>query len=962
MNKHTTSDFSFPEKKCVHELFESQADRHPSATALVFGDQLMTYGELNKKANQLAHLLQSKGIKPELAVAICVERSLEMMVAILGVLKAGGAYVPIDPNYPQERIQFMLEDTDATILLTQEYLKNNIPTSKNCETICLDSDWEKINKEKNTKPFCKKLPGNLIYTIYTSGSTGKPKGVQVEHRNVVNLIQSQMNFVKHPVKRFLYAYSFAFDGSVLLMWWTLLQGATLIIAEEGMEKDVQLLGKFIDDHKISHLLTFPSVYTILLDQVNVDRLLSLEFVSVAGEACPSNLVIQHQQILPKTKLLNQYGPTEATVGATIYITPENFEGEKVPIGKPIDYVEVFILNENLEKVRTGDVGEIHIGGKGVARGYLNRKELTREKFIQNPFGKKKLYKTGDLGKLLPDGNIDFVGRADHQVKLRGYRIEMGEVEVAISQHPNVRETVVEIFGEKSADQKLVGYLTLKNEAQLNATQLRKFLEEKIPEYMIPSTFMFLEKMPFATSGKVDRKNLPQPNNTRPDLEQEFVASETSLEDWLTQLWQEALGLEKIGIDDKFFELGGNSLQAATLVAKVQKQLNQTVFIVSIFEAPTVREYARFLEENYKNALIHIKAQSHSTDISSTNFSEKRTLVSSNKKDSSSLTKADFKAFKKYIPTFIKKIKKQKRKNPPAIFILTPPRSGTTLLRIMLAGHPQLFAANELQLLHFNTLQERKEAYTGKFSLWSEGTIRTIMELKNCNADEAKSIMQTFEKENLTTQDFYDTLQNWVGNRIIVDKSPSYAMDMMALEKAEADFDNAIFIHLSRHPYSMVKSFEKMYMDQVMFLGKQNYNSRNTGELIWTESHQNIDNFLKKIPADRQFRIIYEDLLKQPREVMEEMCETIGLPFHPNLLNPYLDIEKKMTDGLYDNSKPMGDPNLLKHGSIKSKKAEEWKKVKDDNFLHAETWKLAKEIGYEPLGGNKKKSLPIHKVT
>lgn len=281
---------------------------------------------------------------------------------------------------------------------------------------------------------------------------------------------------------------------------------------------------------------------------------------------------------------------------------------------------------------------------------------------------------------------------------------------------------------------------------------------------------------------------------------------------------------------------------------------------------------------------------------------------------------------------------------------------------MLAGHPQLFAANELQLLHFNTLQERKEAYTGKFSLWSEGTIRTIMELKNCNADEAKSIMQTFEKENLTTQDFYDTLQNWVGNRIIVDKSPSYAMDMMALEKAEADFDNAIFIHLSRHPYSMVKSFEKMYMDQVMFLGKQNYNSRNTGELIWTESHQNIDNFLKKIPADRQFRIIYEDLLKQPREVMEEMCETIGLPFHPNLLNPYLDIEKKMTDGLYDNSKPMGDPNLLKHGSIKSKKAEEWKKVKDDNFLHAETWKLAKEIGYEPLGGNKKKSLPIHKVT
>ena len=963
MSKHTISDFSFPEKKCVHELFETQADRLPNATALVFGDQSMSYGELDKKANQLAYFLQSKGIKPEWSVAICLERSLEMMIAILGVLKAGGAYVPIDPNYPQERIQFMLEDTDTTILLTQEHLKDKIPASKSYEIICLDSEWKKISKEKNTKPSCQKLRSNLIYTIYTSGSTGKPKGVQVEDHNVVNLIQGQMDFVQHPVKRFLYAYSFAFDGSVLLMWWTLLQGAIMVIAEEGMEKDVQLLGNFISEHKISHLLTFPSVYTNLLDQVNINRLLSLESVSVAGEVCPPNLIIQHQELLPKTKLLNQYGPTEATVGATIYITPENFQGEKVSIGKPIDNVQIFILNEKLEKVNVGEIGEIHIGGKGVARGYLNQKELTKEKFIQNPFGEKRkdrLYKTGDLGRIIPDGNIDFVGRADHQVKLRGYRIEMGEVEAAISQHPNVRETVVEIFGEKSDDQKLIGYLTLKNGAQLNTTQLRNFLEEKIPEYMIPSTFMFLEKMPFATSGKIDRKNLPQPNNARPDLEQKFAASETSLEDWLTQLWQEALGLEKIGIDDKFFELGGNSLQAAAFVAKVQKELNETVFIVSIFEAPTIRAYAKFLEKNYKKSLTSATAQSGGTDTPSTNSHEKPNSILSNKKENTSnngatdsnleietttLTPADFKAFKNYIPTFIKKVKKQNHKNPPAIFILAPPRSGTTLLRIMLAGHPQLFAANELQLLHFNTLQERKEAYTGKFSLWSEGTIRTIMELKNCNADEAKSIMQNFEKDNLGTQDFYHVLQNWVGNRIIVDKSPSYAMDMMALEKAEADFDNAIFIHLSRHPYSMIKSFEKMHMDQVMFLKKHSYNSRNTGELIWAESHQNISNFLKNIPTDRQFRIFYEDLVQQPKEVMQEMCETIGLPFHPNLLNPYLDIEKKMTDGLYDYSKPMGDPNILKHGSIKSKKAEEWKKVKDDNFLHPQTWKLVKKIGY-----------------
>ncbi len=286
-----------------------------------------------------------------------------------------------------------------------------------------------------------------------------------------------------------------------------------------------------------------------------------------------------------------------------------------------------------------------------------------------------------------------------------------------------------------------------------------------------------------------------------------------------------------------------------------------------------------------------------------------------------------------------------RKNPPAIFILAPPRSGTTLLRIMLAGHPQLFAANELQLLHFNNLQERKEAYTGKFSLWSEGIIRTIMELKNCNADTAKGMMQIYEEENLSTKNFYSTLQSWIGNRIIVDKSPSYAMDKMALEKAEHDFDNAIFIHLSRHPYSMIKSFEKMHMDQVMFLKKHDYDARDTGELIWRESHRNISKFLKKIPNDRQFRIIYEDLVKNPERVMQQMCDTIGLPFHPNLIQPYLDIEKKMTDGLYDSSKPMGDPNLLKHGNIQAQKAEEWKKVNEDNFLSSTTWKLAKQLGY-----------------
>ncbi|MEM6965180.1 MAG: non-ribosomal peptide synthetase, partial [Bacteroidota bacterium] len=620
MSKLNLSDFSFPEKKCIHELFELQADRQPNATALVFGTSSMTYGELNERSNQLANFLRGKGVVTEWQVAVCVERSFEMMIAILGILKAGGAYVPIDPKYPKARKQFMLEDTQAKFILTQKHLQSELPSSY-AESIYLDFDWNKIAQHPTTKPADKCRPGNLIYTIYTSGSTGQPKGVQIEHRNVVNLIQGQIDFVKHPVKRFLYAYSFAFDGSVLLIWWTLLQGATMVIAEEGLEKDVQRLGNFIDQHKISHLLTFPSIYTILLDQVEQAKLLSIESVSVAGEACPANLVHQHRAVLPSAKLLNQYGPTETTVGSTIYITPENFNEEKVPIGKPIDNVQIFILNENLEKTKVGETGEIHIGGFGVARGYLNRCELTSEKFIQNPFSDKRrdrLYKTGDLGRWLEDGNIDFVGRADFQIKLRGYRIELGEVESAIAQHESIRECIVNIFGEKSDEQKLVGYLTLKNNAQLNATQLRDFLIERIPEYMIPSTFMFLEKMPFATSGKIDRKALPEPTNERPELAQEFVKSETSLEEWLTQLWKDALGIEKIGIDDKFFELGGNSLQAANIVAKIQNKFNETVFITSIFEAPTIRTYAQFLEKNYSSSITKILSTQSKEDSKKSN--------------------------------------------------------------------------------------------------------------------------------------------------------------------------------------------------------------------------------------------------------------------------------------------------------------------------------------------------------
>ncbi|MFK8103091.1 MAG: amino acid adenylation domain-containing protein, partial [Saprospiraceae bacterium] len=934
-NKSTFSE----SKATIVDWFEQQVLLTPEAIALVFEGEKLTYHTLNTKANQLAHHLLQYKLDREALVAICVERSVEMIIGILGILKAGAAYVPLSPETPKERLAWMLSDTQARIVLSQSQLLASLPNPTNAKIICLDQDWsETISKESDQRPEIAIHPEHLSYTIYTSGSTGKPKGVLIEHRNVVNLVQGHLDRFQLPVERFLYAYSFAFDGSVLLIFQTLLQGATLVIAPEHLEKDIKQLAAFIEDHQISNLLSFPSLYALLLEQSNLKQLKSLKSVNLAGEALPGALVTQHQQLLPTCRIVNQYGPTEATVGTTVFIVPPNFQAAKVPIGNCIDYTEVFILNEKLEQVPIGTIGEIYIGGKGVARGYLNRPQLTAERFIPHPFQEdktKRLYRTGDLAQWLPDGNLDFIGRTDHQVKLRGYRIELGEIEVVLAQHEAVREAITIITDAPAADQKLVAYIVLKKNAQLNTTELRAYLEKHLPAYMVPALFIFLDQMPLANSGKVDRKALPKPSTQRPTLKQSYVAPVTTLEKFLSQLWCDILALDQIGTQDKFFELGGNSLQAAKFINIVQETLGEPIFIITIFDAPTIASYAAMLEKDYPEAIRK--------NFSSDTATRKESTV---KAKSIKLQTKDFTNFANLVPRFQANPKVKNKKNPRAIFILAPPRSGTTLLRVMLAGHPAIFAANELQLLGFNTLQERNDAYQNKFSLWQEGLLRTIMEIKSIDAHAAKTVVQSFAEQGYTCQQVYQTLQDWIGDKILVDKSPSYATDLAVLQHAEEIFDNAIYIHLVRHPYAMISSFAKMHMDQVMYLHPHNYTPKALGELIWTESHRNILNFLENVPANRQFRLSYETLVEDPQTMMEQLCETVGLPFHPNLLTPYKDLNKKMTDGIYADSKPMGDIRLLQHKKINPALAQSWKGVLADNFISASTWKLATQLNYQ----------------
>jgi amino acid adenylation domain-containing protein len=997
----------YPSEKCLHDIFQQQVEKTPHKIALVYENQQLTFAELNEKANQLGHFLRALGVGQDQLVALCLERSIDMIIGIFGILKAGGAYVPIDVDYPEDRRNFMLEDAEATVLLTHYDLLPNFENTK-AHVVCLDTDWQEIETtfDKTAIPKSGVEPNNLAYTIYTSGSTGRPKGVMIEHQHIVNQLQGQHAIAPTPIDKMLLTCSISFDVSVLTIFWSLLQGSTLVLPRQGEEKDIQKLSNIIEKQQVSHILTLPSLHTLILEQANPQQLKSLRLINVSGEVCPTSMTQKHEKLIPWCQLYNLYGPTEAAVNCTYFTIPKGFSELKVPIGVPILNYEMFILDADLNEVKGDEIGEIYIGGAKpvVGRGYWNRPALTAQKFIQNPHQKTRggdtLYNTGDLGRWMPDGNIEFLGRSDFQVKYRGFRIELGEIEVAIGNHPNVKETVVLLRNqEEIGNQKLVAYLTLNDSKSLNINELRSFLGESLPEYMLPSHFVFLEKMPLTTNGKFDRNALPEPTKERPALAQSYEAPESSTEKYLTNLWEQTLEIAPIGRHDKFFELGGNSILAAKFIGRLQKDLDASIFITTIFDHPTVASYAALLEEAYAENLQYLNkettAQAQIADtsrlsvISTTNakieadnqvsdtlkvsvtsrqkpqlfiedFTE--TTISNTKLPTGKLTKEAILNFNNYIPKTLESASSKTidDKNPPAVFILAPPRSGTTLLRVMLAGHPNLFAANELQLLNFERLTDRDAAYAGKFALWKEGLVRVFMKLQNCNAQEAKELIAEFAKSGTTTKDIFLKIQTWIGDKILVDKSPSYAIDLAAMQKAERDFENPIYIHLVRHPYSMAVSFEKYRIEQVLFLEKNPHSGRQLGELVWLESHRNVETFLKDVPTERHIQVLYEDLVREPERIMRAICEKIGIEYHENLIHPYRDLEDKMIDGIHQDSRSMGDTNFDKKHSIDSKMADHWKGVFNDDFLSETSWNWIEKLGYPTLG-NENEPLLIEEI-
>ncbi|NES79687.1 MULTISPECIES: non-ribosomal peptide synthetase [Okeania] len=579
--------------KCIHQLFEEQVERSPNSVALVFETEELTYQQLNEQANQLAHYLQAKGIGSEKLVGICVERSPLMVVGLLAILKAGGAYIPLDPNYPQERLSFILEDSQVSVLLTQKQLEKSLPQHQ-AQSVFLDTDWEKIGQYQQDNPNSEVTIKNLAYTIYTSGSTGQPKGAMNTHQGICNrLCWMQETYKLTTVDRVLQKTPFSFDVSVWEFFWPLITGACLVLAKPEGHKDSAYLVKLIAEKKITTIHFVPSMLQVFLEEIGLETCDSLKQVFCSGEALSLQLQEKFFNRL-KAKLHNLYGPTEAAIDVTFWECTHQSQQHTVPIGRPIANTQIYLLDSHLQLVPIGVPGEIHIGGLNLARGYLNRPKLTGEKFIHNPFSEdpeSRLYKTGDLARYLNDGSIEFLGRIDYQVKIRGFRIELGEIETILSKHSAIKTAVVVVREDITNDKQLVAYIVPESEQALTSQELRSFLKTKLPSQNIPSAFVFIDTLPLTPNGKLDRRALPTPNQIRPDLQNTYIAPKTSTEQKLADIWAKVLNLKKVGIHDNFFELGGDSIRSIQVRVLGQK-IGLDFSIEQIFQHQTIHELAK----------------------------------------------------------------------------------------------------------------------------------------------------------------------------------------------------------------------------------------------------------------------------------------------------------------------------------------------------------------------------------
>ncbi|UCH95476.1 MAG: AMP-binding protein, partial [Candidatus Aminicenantes bacterium] len=779
---------------------------------------------------------------------------------------------------------------------------------------------EKQQQEKTVQtPEYHGCSQNLAYIIYTSGSTGTPKGAMIEHLGMMNHLQAKINDLEiTPASIVSQNSPHTFDISVWQFFAALAaRGKTVIYPNRLVWEPDKFLTRLEKD-RVTILEVVPSYLSAIfatLDLTGDSYLGKIHYLLVTGEEVKPPLVKKVFEQFPGLKVVNAYGPTEASDDITHHIMDRDPEAERIPIGKTVQNLNIYMVDKHMNLCPVGIKGELVVSGPGVGRGYLNEVEKTMHTFTTDPFpGKKghRLYKTGDLGLRTPDGVIEFFGRKDHQAKIAGFRIEPGEIENKLIQHPKVEQAVVLVKNTAAANtgqesKHLCAYL--KFNGTLDVVAMKDYLQEDLPYYMVPTHFAAVDEIPLTPNGKVDRNALL---DIEIETRKEYIAPRTDLEKELAEIWEQVLGVEKVGCRDNFFEIGGNSIKGIRAVNRIQKQLSEVIHVTALFEAPTIEELARMIE-GYRN-------ETH-TKVDAAKVAE----------------------FRRFIPT-LAPMKVSSSKNPSAVFILSAPRSGTTLLRVILAGNPGLFAPPELELLSFNTLQDRKRVISEKYSYLTEGTIRAIMDIKKCPVEEAGAIMTAMEERGVTTREFYRTLQEWLGHRRLVDKSPYYSLDIDVLKRAEQYFEKPQYIHLQRNPYAMIHSFEKAKMDQ-LFWYEHHFSVIELAELIWQVSHQNIVEFLHSIPTERKHAVKFEDLVQHPDAVVAEICDFLHIQYNQDMIKVYEKTANRMTNGIYPESKMLGDFNFFTHSDIDSNVLNKWKKDYKTDFLGEMAIQLAKSFGY-----------------
>ncbi len=590
---------NYPRGRTVHQWFETKAEQVPDSIAVMFGQQQLTYAQLNIRANQLAHHLKALGVGPDVLVGLAADRSIEMVIGLIGILKAGGAYVPFDSTYPVERLAFMLEDTRTSVLLTQQHLRDRLPEN-DIRVICLDSDWEIISNSPQENLPSRVMPDNLAYVIYTSGSTGKPKGVMIPHQGLMNyLTWCSKSYPVSEGRGSVMHSPIGFDLTITSLFPPLLAGKAVVLLSEseGADEIAELLSP---DRDFSLLKITPAHLDVLRQCINDNPIAgSVRALVIGGEALYSESLMLWRAKAPTTRLINEYGPTETVVGCCTYeVQPDTESSGLIPIGRPIANTRIYLLDPDLNLVASGATGEIFIAGEGLARGYLNRPDLTASSFISDPLGQEhgaRLYKTGDLAHHLSDGSLVFLGRNDRQVKVRGYRIELGEIEDALSQHPAVQHCAVVVREDVPGDKRLTAYVVAAAEPAISAEDLRAYLTG-LPEYMVPGIFVRLDALPLTPNGKLDHRALPVPSQLRPEVLKPFVAPKTEVEQTLAAIWSQVLKIENIGVDDHFFELGGHSLTATQVIARMRKAFQIELPLRTIFDSPTVAKLSTIVEQ------------------------------------------------------------------------------------------------------------------------------------------------------------------------------------------------------------------------------------------------------------------------------------------------------------------------------------------------------------------------------